>query len=295
MDCNTLFTGVCTALVTPFLEDKINYPLLQQLLKRQIDAGIEAVVIAGTTGESATLSDQEKLELFAKAKEYVGNKCKIIAGTGSNATSHAIELSQAAQETGVDALLLVSPYYNKATADGLFAHYLSIAHSVSLPIILYNVPSRTGADIPVSVYKRLSRIPNIVGIKESSSDIVKSTRILAACGNHLTLWSGNDDMTTPIISLGGKGVISVLSNLLPVETQSMAKAALDGDFDTASALQIRLQPLVEMLFKEANPIPVKEAMKLMGYDCGSCRLPLTPMNPENRDALIRTLSAILDN
>lgn len=295
MEYKPFFTGVCTALVTPFLDNKVNYPMLQQLLRRQIDAGIEAVVIAGTTGESATLSDQEKLELFAKAKDYVSNQCLIIAGTGTNSTQHTIELSIAAQETGVDGLLLVSPYYNKATSEGLFAHYLSVAHSVHLPIILYNVPSRTGVDIPVSVYKRLSRVPNIVGIKESSSNIVKSTQILAECGRHLTLWSGNDDMITPIIALGGKGVISVVSNLLPVETQAMAKAALDGDFDTAAALQIRLQPLVESLFLEVNPIGVKEAMRLMGYDCGSCRLPLTPMAQENMEILRGRISEFLDN
>ena len=290
-----LFTGACTALVTPFLDDRINYPMLEQLLRRQIDAGIEAVVIAGTTGESATLTDDEKLELFLRAKSYAGDKCKIIAGTGSNSTAHTVQLSKAAEDIGVDGLLIVSPYYNKATPEGLFAHYLAAAHAVALPIIIYNVPSRTGVDIPISVCRRLSRVPNIVGIKEASTDITKITKILRTCGNDLSVWSGNDDMTTPILSLGGQGVISVLSNLLPVQTQAMCRAALDGDFETAAALQIELQPLIEMLFCEVNPIPVKEAMKLIGFDCGGCRLPLTAMTPENREKLRRMLGRLLDN
>ncbi len=286
---NPIFTGACTALVTPFLDDKINYPMLEQLLRRQVDAGIEAVVICGTTGEAPTLSDDEKLELFRRSKEYVGNSCKIIAGTGSNSTSHTVELSKAAEETGVDGLLLVSPYYNKSTPDGLFAHYLTIAHSVNLPIILYNVPSRTGVDIPVSVYRRLSRIPNVAGVKEASTDITKITKIQRSCGSDLPIWTGNDDLITPVISLGGIGVISVLSNVLPIQTQAMAKAALAGDFDTASALQIELQPLVEALFSEVNPIPVKEAMKVMGFDCGGCRLPLTHATEETAKKLRQLL------
>ena len=289
-----LFTGACTALVTPFLDEKINYPMLEQLLRRQMDAGIEAVVIAGTTGEAPSLSDDEKLELFRRAKEYVGTGCKIIAGTGSNSTEHTVQLSKAAEETGVDGLLIVSPYYNKATPDGLFAHYLAAAHAVSLPIIIYNVPSRTGVDIPVSVYQRLSRIPNIVGVKEASTDITKITRIIRECGSNFSVWSGNDDMITPVMSLGGKGVISVLSNVLPAETQALANAALDGDFDTAAALQVHLQPLVEMLFCEVNPIPVKEAMKIIGCDCGGCRLPLTSLSAENREKLQQMLVHLFD-
>lgn len=286
-DC--LFTGAATALVTPFLNGTINYPLFEQLLQRQVDAGIEAVVIAGTTGEAPTLSDEEKLKLFTCAKEYVGSSCKIIAGTGSNSTVHTIELSIAAEKCGVDGLLVVTPYYNKATAEGLFSHFASVVHSVSIPVILYNVPSRTGVDIPVEIYRRLSRIPNIVGTKEASTDVSKVTKILRDCGPDFAVWSGNDDLITPVMALGGKGVISVLSNVLPVQTQAMAKAALDGDFDTASALQIELQPLVELLFSEVNPIPVKAAMNLLGYDCGTCRLPLTTLREENRRKLAEEL------
>lgn len=284
-----VFTGACTALVTPLLDDKINYPMLERLLQRQIDAGIEAVVICGTTGESPTLSDYEKLELFRRAKAYVGSRCKIIAGTGSNATAHAIHLSKAAQDMGADALLVVSPYYNKATAEGLIAHYSAVAGAVEIPVILYNVPSRTGVDIPVSVYQALSLIPNIAGVKEASSDIVKIANIHSLCPE-MCVYSGNDDQIVPVMALGGKGVISVLSNVLPAETQAMTKAALDGDFDTAADLQLRLLPLIQTLFCAVNPIPVKAAMAMIGYDCGGCRLPLTSLSPEQELLLKRRLS-----
>ncbi len=279
------FSGVCTALVTPFLNGVVNYPLLEQLIRRQINAGIPAVVLAGTTGESPTLSDEEKIEMFRRGKAFAEDACKIIAGTGSNDTAHAVFLSKKAQGAGADALLVVSPYYNKATPAGLVAHYTAIADAVKLPVILYNVPSRTGVDIPVSVYKTLSAIPNIIGVKEASSDITKITKIRRACGQGFTVWSGNDDQIVPVLSLGGQGVISVLSNLFPVETQAMAKAALDGDFDTAAALQCQFQPLVETLFCEVNPIPIKAAMRHIGIDCGGCRLPLTELSPENQKKL----------
>lgn len=282
-----VFTGVCTALVTPFLGNTVNYPMLEQLLRRQIGCGVRAVVLSGTTGESPTLSDDEKLELFRRGKRFVGEECTIIAGTGSNCTAHAVELSRRAQMAGADALLVVSPYYNKATPAGLIAHYTAIAQAVDIPVILYNVPSRTGVDIPVSVYEDLSRIPNIAGVKEASPDITKITKIIAACGPEFSIWSGNDDQIVPVISLGGQGVISVLSNVCPEETVVMAGAALDGDFDTASDLQCRMQPLVEALFSEVNPIPVKAAMKLIGLDCGGCRLPLTEMGEENLGRLRR--------
>ena len=282
---NALFKGACTALVTPFLEDKVNYPMLEQLLRRQIDAGIHAVVICGTTGEAPTLSDDEKLTLFHRAKAYVGNECLIIAGTGSNSTAHAVALSQKAEALGVDGLLVVSPYYNKATPDGLYQHYEAIARGVGIPVIVYNVPGRTGVDIPVSVYRKLCRIPNIAGVKEASTDITKITKTISACGPDFEIWTGNDDLTVPAMSLGAQGVISVASNVAPVQVQAMAQAALAGDFDTASALQLRLQALNELLFCEVNPIPVKAAMKCIGFDCGSCRLPLTDLTPENQKKL----------
>lgn len=284
-----LFTGACTALVTPFLNHEINYPMLEQLLRRQLDAGIEAIVICGTTGESPALSDEEKLELFRRAKKYVGTTCRIIAGTGSNCTKRAAQLSKKAEQTGVDGLLVVSPYYNKANTDGLYRHYEAIAAATQLPVIVYNVPSRTGMDISPESFSALSRISNIVGIKEASADITKFTKILRLCGERMTVWSGNDDMTVAAAALGAKGVISVLSNVCPVLTQAMTRAALDGDFDTAAALQIQLQPLVEALFSDVNPIPVKAAMTIIGYDCGDCRLPLGKLSEEKRSRLKQLL------
>ena len=283
-----LFTGVCTALVTPFLDRKVNYPMMEQLLRRQMDAGIRSVVICGTTGEAPTLSDEEKLELFYRAKAYAGKDCLSIAGTGCNCTSRTAQFSLSAQEAGADALLIVSPYYNKATPEGLVAHYMTVAHTVSIPVILYNVPGRTGLDIPVSVCQRLAPLPNIVGIKEASTEIGKVTRLCRECPD-LTVWTGNDDMTVPSISLGAKGVISVLSNLLPVRTGAMVNAALSGDLKTAAALQQQLQPLIELLFCEPNPIPVKAAMRYLGYDCGSPRLPLTELSKENKERLKKAL------
>ena len=282
------FSGVCTALVTPFLKDSINYPMLEQLLRRQYDAGIRALVICGTTGESATLTDEEKLTMFRYAKKSGPEDLRIIAGTGSNSTAHAIALSQAAQDAGADGLLVVSPYYNKATPEGLYLHYAAIASSVQIPVILYNVPSRTGVDIPVEVYRRLSKIPNIAGVKEASSDIRKIARIRSQCPDHFTVWCGNDDLAVAAMALGAKGLISVVSNIEPEITGSMIGAALDGDFDTATALQLSLLPLIDALFQEVNPIPVKAAMAMIGYDCGGCRMPLCGPS-ENTAALLKDL------
>lgn len=282
---NPLFTGVCTALVTPFLDDKVNYPMFDMLLRRQIEAGISAVVVAGTTGEAPTLSSDEKLTLIQQAKGYAGDSCTVIAGTGSNSTEHAVALSRDAEDAGADGLLVVSPYYNKASSMGLIAHYAAIAHSVSIPVILYNVPSRTGVDIPVAVYRTLSEIPNIVGVKEASSDITKIARIRNECPKDFFIWSGNDEQIVPAMALGAKGVVSVLSNLRPLETRIIAEAALGEDFDTAAAMQIQLLPLIDLLFCEVNPIPIKEAMALIGFDCGGCRLPLTELSKENRKKL----------
>ena len=282
------FSGVCTALVTPFLKDTVNYPMLEQLLRRQYDAGIRALVICGTTGESATLTDEEKLTMFRYAKKSGPEDLRIIAGTGSNSTAHAIALSQAAQDAGADGLLVVSPYYNKATPEGLYLHYAAIASSVQIPVILYNVPSRTGVDIPVEVYRRLSQIPNIAGVKEASSDIRKLARIRSQCPDHFTVWCGNDDLAVAAMALGAKGLISVVSNIEPEITGSMIGAALDGDFDTATALQLSLLPLIDALFQEVNPIPVKAAMAMIGYDCGGCRMPLCGPS-ENTAALLKDL------
>lgn len=284
-----IFTGVCTAMVTPFIDGKINYPMMEMLLRRQLHAGVRSVVLAGTTGEAATLTEEEKLELFRRCKQYVGNEMRIIAGTGSNSTQYAVELSRKAEACGVDGVLVVSPYYNKPTPEGIIAHYRAIADSVKIPVIIYNVPSRTGVDIPVSVYQELAGLDNIAGVKEACGDIVKIAHIRAVCGDSLPIWSGNDDMIASTLALGGKGVISVLSNVLPKETICLTEAALDGDFDTAAALQCELMELIRSLFCQTNPIPVKEAMKLIGYDCGLCRLPLTSMSEANRQRLIAAL------
>lgn len=280
-----VFTGVCTALVTPFLNNEINYPLLEQLIKYQMECGIQAIVLSGTTGEAPTLSDIEKIEMIKRAKSYVGKNCTIIAGTGTNSTKHAITLSKNAQNAGADALLVVSPYYNKGNQEGLYAHFLAIAQSVDLPVILYNVPSRTGVDVPVAVYKKLSAQPNIIGVKEATTDITKIARIRAACPEDFYIWTGNDDQIVPVISLGGKGVISVMSNICPDETIDIADAALAGDFDTAAALQCNYLPLIDLLFSEVNPIPVKYAMKYAGFDCGRCRLPLGTLSTFNKDRI----------
>jgi 4-hydroxy-tetrahydrodipicolinate synthase len=276
-----IFTGVCTAMVTPFLGNQVNYPMMEQLLRRQLENGVRSALICGTTGESATLKDEEKLELVRRCKEYVGNAMQIIAGTGSNDTAHAIALSRQAQEAGADALLVVSPYYNKATPEGLVAHYTSIAHAVDIPVIIYNVPSRTGVDIPVSVYKTLSSLPNIAGVKEASTDIEKVLRTIALCGDALPVWAGNDAMTVPVMALGGKGVISVASNVFPREFAAMTASALTDDFTAAAKLQWSLVDVVELMFCEVNPIPVKAMLKQVGFDCGSTRLPLTQLSAAN--------------
>lgn len=278
---SVLFTGACTALVTPFLGKAVNYPLLDRLLARQIDAGISAVVLCGTTGESATLTDAEKLAIIGRGKAFVRDRCTVIAGTGSNDTEHTVNLSRLAEQAGADALLVVTPYYNKATPGGLLEHYRTVAAGVRIPVIIYNVPSRTGVDIPVEVCQALAAVPNIAGIKEASSDISRVARLRAACPDSFAVWGGNDDQAAAVLSLGGSGVISVVSNLYPELMQALVSAGLDGDFDTAADLQLRLLPLIRALFREVNPIPVKAAMELLGWDCGRCRLPLTRATEES--------------
>lgn len=280
-----LFTGVCTALVTPFSDGQVNFPMLETLLQRQMDAGIRAIVLCGTTGESPTLSDEEKYKIFQYAKTYCGSRCTLLAGTGSNSTAHAVELSRRAEDAGADGLLVVSPYYNKATPDGLYKHYQAIADAVRIPIVLYNVPSRTGVDIPTEVYVRLSALPNIAGVKEASADITKAARTLAVCPDSFSLWTGNDPMTVPVMALGGAGVISVASNVAPVRMKAMADATLSGSYQQAARIQRDLLELMDALFCAVNPIPVKCAMKLLGYDCGECRMPLTALLPEQEKRL----------
>lgn len=285
------FQGICTALVTPFQEGSVNISMLHRLLDRQLAAHIPAIVICGTTGESPTLTDKEKRLLFREAKQYVGEKALIIAGTGSNCTQHAAELSCAAREDGADGLLVVTPYYNKATDSGLYAHFSTIARAAELPLILYNVPSRTGVDLPASVCEALAGIPNIVGIKEASPDLKKLAHLRAACPAPFGIWSGNDDLLLPAMSLGGDGLISVASNLIPRRMQRIYSLAAQSDRIAAAKQFLSLIPLLDALFREVNPIPIKAAMKLSGLDCGSCRLPLTELRAENLKSLQALLNA----
>lgn len=287
-----LFTGLCTALVTPFHEGKVNYPMLEVLIRRQIDAGVSAIVLAGTTGESATLTIEEKLEIFRRGVKAAAGGCRIIAGTGSNCTANAVALSTLAAEAGVDGLLVVTPYYNKATQPGLVKHYTAIAGAVELPVIAYNVPSRTGVDIAADTCRELAKIPNIVGLKEAGGDISKVGRILAACGSELPVYSGNDDQTVAIMALGGVGVISVASNVVPSLMNALVTAAQTGDYPLAAALQRRLLPLMELLFCQVNPIPVKAAMAMAGFDPGACRMPLDGLTEENARKLQNCLDVL---
>ena len=280
-----LFRGACTALVTPFLEGKVNYAMLERLLTYQLKSGIRTIVLCGTTGEASTLSDSEKLEIFQRARAFVEDRCLLLAGTGSNCTQRTVAMSVAAEQAGMDGLLVVSPYYNKATDEGIYQHYRSVAEAVHIPLVVYNVPSRTGLDIPVSVYKKLSLIPNIAGVKEASGDISKITGILSACGPDFGVWTGNDAHTVAAIALGAGGVISVTANAVPLAVNTMTEAALDGDMDTATAMNLRLHRLNELMFCQVNPIPIKAAMKMMGFDCGGCRLPLTDLDERYQNAL----------
>lgn len=280
-----LFIGCGTALVTPFTKDGINFDELKRLLEFQIEQGTDSVIICGTTGESSTMSLAEKKEVIKFAVDVVHKRIPVIAGTGSNSTKSAIELSQFAQSVGVDGLLLVTPYYNKTTQNGLIAHYSSIAKSVNLPIILYNVPSRTGLNILPETCLELSKISNIVGIKEASGDISQVAKIANLCGDNLAIYSGNDDQVLPILSLGGIGVISVLSNLVPKFVHNMVFDYLSGNFTLAKDSQIKAIPLVNSLFSEVNPIPVKCALDLMGFNVGLPRLPLITMSCDKEEKL----------
>lgn len=276
-----VFTGLCTALVTPFRGDGVNYEMLERLILRQIDAGVDAIVLAGTTGESPTLTDAEKLEIFRVGVNTAAGRTKIIAGTGSNSTAKAVDLSAKAARMGVDAILAVTPYYNKSTQPGLIQYYTAVAAASGLPVIAYNVPSRTGVDIRVDTCRKLAKIPGIAGIKEASGDISKIGRILAACGEALPVYSGNDDQTVPIMALGGAGVISVASNVVPVPMKELTDACLGGEYPKAAAIQRKLLKLMDLMFCQVNPIPVKAAIQLLGFDCGSCRPPLDDLPDED--------------
>lgn len=286
-----IFTGSAVAIITPFTDNGINYEELGRIIEDQIKGGTDAIVIAGTTGESATMSDEEHKEVIKYTVEKVNKRVPVIAGAGSNETSYAVELAKHAEEVGADALLVVTPYYNKCTQNGLVNHYFKIADSVQIPLIVYNVPSRTGVNIKPETYLKLSKHPRIVGAKEANGDLTSVLRTRALCGDELHIYSGNDDQIVPILSLGGIGVISVLANVAPNVAHNICQFYFDGKVKESSKLQIEYADLVDALFVEVNPIPVKTAMRLIGYEVGELRMPLSEMEEQNFETLKKTLKA----
>ena len=289
-----VFKGAGVAIVTPFTKNnEVDYEKLGELIEYQIVNKTDAIIICGTTGEASTLSHEEHLECIRYTVEKVAGRIPVIAGTGSNCTETAIYLSKEAQKYGADALLLVTPYYNKATQNGLIAHFTAIANAVSIPIILYNVPGRTGCNIqPQTIATLVKNVKNIVGVKEASGDIVQAAKIMQLTDGKIDLYSGNDDMVVPILSLGGVGVISVLSNVAPKDTHDMVYKFLEGDIAGSRELQLKYLPLVNALFCEVNPIPVKKAVNLMGFEVGGLRMPLTEMEPANAERLLKEMNAL---
>lgn len=285
----TLFTGSGVAIVTPFTEDGVDFDKLEELLEWHVSEGTDAIIICGTTGESSTMSIEERKAAIKFTIDTIGGRIPVIAGTGSNNTKAAAEMSRWADEAGADGLLVITPYYNKTTQRGCIEHFKAIATEVKKPIIIYNVPSRTGLNLLPSTLFELSKIPNISAVKEASSNIVQIEEIAQLCGDNLDLYSGNDDQVVPILSVGGKGVISVAANILPEDTHDMVKLFMDGDIRGALNLQLRMLPLIKALFIETNPIPIKEAMNLIGMEVGSLRLPLVPMADKNLEVLKREM------
>lgn len=287
----SIFTGAGVAIITPMNDDfSVNYEELARMLDDQIANGTDAIIICGTTGESSTLTMEEHAEVIRFTCKHVNKRIPVVAGTGSNCTATAIKLSQDAEKDGADGLLIVTPYYNKATQKGLIEHYTQIAQSVSLPIIMYNVPSRTGCNIqPATAATLAKNVPNIVGIKEASGNISQIADLAMMAGDFIDIYSGNDDQIVPILSLGGKGVISVLSNVAPAQTHDICAKFLAGDAEGSRKLQLKYLPLIHELFSEVNPIPVKEAMNLLGWNAGPCRMPLTSMEEANQVKLAAAL------
>lgn len=286
-----IFKGAATALVTPMNEDgSVNYSRLKTLVNEQIENGIDALVICGTTGEKSTLRYDEHVKVIEEAVNAAQKRVPIIAGTGSNDTVYSVELCEDAEKAGADAFLMTTPYYNKTSQAGLVAHYNYIADRVNKPIILYNVPSRTGVDIKPETYKELSKHPNIVATKEANGDIASVAKTRYLCGDELAVYSGNDDQIVPVMSLGGLGVISVLSNLLPLGTHNICNEYLNGNTNVATELQLKYTGLINALFCDVNPIPVKTAMNLLGMGAGPVRLPLYPMNESSLEFLKQKLN-----
>lgn len=288
----SIFTGAGVAIVTPFNEDEsINYDKLDQLIDYHCNNGTDSIIICGTTGESATMSEKEHMECVKFAIERTKGRLPIIAGTGSNCTRTAIDMSKEAASYGADGLLVVTPYYNKATQEGLVGHYTAVAKEAKAPIIMYSVASRTGCNIePATAARLIKEVDNIVGIKEASGNISQVAKIMHLTDGKADLYSGNDDQIVPILSLGGKGVISVLSNVAPQETHDICAKFFEGDVKGSLELQLKAIPPIEQLFCEVNPIPVKKAMKLMGMDCGPLRMPLTELTPQHEESLAKAMT-----
>ncbi len=291
---NSLFEGAGVALITPMNEDgSVNYTKLEEVIEWQIANGTDALIICGTTGEAATLTEEEHLECIRFAVEVTKKRIPVIAGTGSNCTESAVYLSVEAEKCGADGLLMVTPYYNKATQNGLKAHYKKVAESVNIPIILYNVPSRTGTRIaPQTVVDLCNEVPNIIGVKDATGDISEVAELMSLANGSVDLYSGNDDQIVPVLSLGGKGVISVLSNVLPQETHDICENYFNGDVTKSRELQLKYIALINALFSEVNPIPVKKAMNLMGMEVGSLRLPLTEMEDATAQKLAEEMKKV---
>lgn len=287
----SIFTGSGVAIVTPFNEDEtINYDMLKELIEFQIKNSTDAIIICGTTGEASTLTDEEQLECIRFTVEVVNKRVPVIAGAGSNHTKHAIELAVGSEKAGADGVLLVTPYYNKTTQKGLIEHYKVIAESINIPIILYNVPSRTGLCISPKTCYELSKVKNIIGIKEASGNFSNIAEIAALCGPDFDIYSGNDDQTVPILALGGKGVISVLANIAPKAVHDMVKSFLDGDVAKSRKIQLETLELANSIFLEVNPIPVKKALNIMGVNVGHCKMPLTEMEEKNVEIMKKAMT-----
>lgn len=288
-----IFEGAGVAIITPFLANgDVNYPKMEELVEEQIAGGTDAIIVCGTTGESSTMSHEEHLNVIRFVCEKVNKRIPVIAGTGSNSTSEAIYLSQEAEKAGSDGLLLVTPYYNKATQNGLIAHYKAIAAAVNIPILLYHIPGRTGVTMtPQTIVTLCKEVPNIVGVKEASGNFSTIAKIMSLADGCVDLYSGNDDQIVPLLSLGGKGVISVLSNVAPKQTHDMCEAYFKGDVQKSAQMQLEAIELINALFCEVNPIPVKAAMNLMGKEVGPLRLPLTEMEPQNQERLAKAMKA----
>ncbi len=286
----SLFTGSGVAIVTPFKDGKVNYSKMEEILNWHIEQGTDAVIVCGTTGEASTMSEEEQKETIKFTIEKINGRIPVIAGTGSNNTAHAIEMSKYAESVGADGLLVITPYYNKATTKGLIAHFTAIADAVNIPIILYNVPGRTAVNILPATVAELAQHRNIKAIKEASGNIAQIAEIARLVPSDFHIYSGNDDMIVPLMSLGGHGVISVVANVAPRDTHDMVQKFIDGDVKGACALQLQMKALIDALFIEVNPIPVKTAMNLMGFEMGELRLPLTEMSEGNLNTLIAKMT-----